>query len=248
MAKPKERQFKASKAAENEFARSLRKIARHSGHLVEAHADGARIRDSEELKKALENYSKLIDPWARRQAAKMLEKISRTNRSAFTKANKQLGKLLRTQVAQSDVGMVAAALMNEQVELIKSIPIKAALRAQKLSMAAVYEGKRADDVAKELARSGEVSEADADRIARTEVARANSSIIQARAQAVGSKQYIWRNSGDESVRDSHRVLRGKKLDGMIFDWDNPPTLDDGTRGHPGTFPNCRCYPEPYFGD
>jgi uncharacterized protein with gpF-like domain len=66
--------------------------------------------------------------------------------------------------------------------------------------------------------------------------------------AVGSGQYRWHNSGDGNVRESHLKLKGKKLQGMIFSWDAPPTLDDGMTGHPGTFPNCRCFAEPIFSD
>jgi SPP1 gp7 family putative phage head morphogenesis protein len=136
--------------------------------------------------------------------------------------------------------------MQEQIDLIKAIPLRAAERAQKLAQEAIYNGTRASEVAAELARSGTVSQNDAERIARTEVARANSVITQTRAQAAGSRQYIWRNSGDASVREAHMFRKGKKLDGQVFSWDEPPTLDDGTVGHPGTFPNCRCYPEPFF--
>jgi uncharacterized protein with gpF-like domain len=66
--------------------------------------------------------------------------------------------------------------------------------------------------------------------------------------AVGSNQYRWHNSGDGAVRHSHKIYKGKKLQGMIFSWDAPPTLDDGMTGHPGTFPRCRCFAEPVFGD
>lgn len=240
--------FAASRSAENAFARALRKVARFSGHVVEAHVDGVTIRDPAQLEATLRHYSKVLEPWARRQAAKMLEKVARANKTSFTKNSKLIGKLIRSQVAEGPAGRVAVKLMAEQVALIQSIPIRAAERAQKLSIEAVYSGRRADEVAEELRRSGQVSESDAERIARTEVARANSALTEARATAVGSRQYVWRNSGDESVRHSHSRYRGRKLDGLVFDWDSPPTLDDGTTGHPGTFPNCRCHPEPRFSD
>jgi SPP1 gp7 family putative phage head morphogenesis protein len=238
--------FKPSISAETQFARALRWVAKVSGHIVEAHTDGVKIRQPEEMKRALHAYSQLIDPWARRQANKMLVAVAKSNSRAYRRRSKEIGKLLKANVAEREVGETAAKLMTEQVELIKSIPLKAGQRAQELSMRAVYEGKRADQVAEELAASGKVSESDAMLIARTEVARANASITQARAEAAGSLQYRWRNSGDESVREAHKRYKGRKLDGQIFSWDSPPTLDDGTTGHPGTFPNCRCYPEPVF--
>lgn len=246
MAEKPGQSFRASRAAESAFARALRRVARVSGHIVEAHVDGHKIRNTAEMKKALEDYSKLIGPWARRQSERMLSKVKSKSKSAFTKRSKAIGKELRENVMESDVGLTAALLVREQVGLIQSIPLRAAERAQTLALEAFSNGTRASEVAAELSRSGKVSESQAMTIARTEVARANASINQARAVAVGSKVYRWRNSGDESVRHSHKFLHGKKLDGMIFSWASPPTLDDGMTGHPGTFPNCRCYAEPIF--
>ena len=244
--KGRDKEFYANKNAEREFALALRRVARQSAHIVEMHTDKHRLYQEGEMMRRLRDYADQLDPWARRQAAKMLERVGQKNKKAWEKNSKEMGKILRSTVAQSDVGRKAASLMQEQVELIKSLPTRAGERAQKLAMEAMYNGSRASEIAKELARSGKVSESDADRIARTEVARANSKLTQARAQAAGSTQYIWRNSQDAAVRDSHRIRDGKKLDGQVFDWASPPTLDDGTTGHPGTFPNCRCYPEPFF--
>jgi SPP1 gp7 family putative phage head morphogenesis protein len=238
--------FKPNASAEAQFARALRKVASVAGHVVEMHVDGVTIRDEKNMVKVLAEYSERLDPWARRQAAKMLERVAKKNKSAWKSRSKEIHAVMQTTVAKAAAGKKAAELMAEQVDLIKSIPLRAAERAQKLSQEAIYNGTRASEIAKELARSPDVSEADAERIARTEVARSNSIITQVRAQAAGSTQYVWRNSGDAAVRHSHKFYKGKKLDGMVFSWDKPPTLDDGTTGHPGTFPNCRCYPEPFF--
>ena len=156
-------------------------------------------------------------------------------------------------MADREVGMTAASLLFEQVDLIKSLPLEAGLRAQKISYEAALAGRRAtpdEDVIRqleeEMGMSTEVATTRAMLIARTETARSNAYINQSRAQAVGSRQYRWHNSGDGAVRDSHKWYQGKRLQGMIFSWDNPPTLDDGMTGHPGTFPNCRCFAEPVF--
>ncbi len=153
------------------------------------------------------------------------------------------------------MGGVAARLLLEQVALIKSIPIEAGERAQKIAYEAVLQGTRAEanedtiaELQKQLGLSTEVAISRAQLIAVTETARANASINQARAQAVGSGQYRWHNSGDEAVRHAHKFYKGKRLQGRIFSWDDPPTLDDGTKGHPGTFPRCRCFAEPVFDD
>jgi SPP1 gp7 family putative phage head morphogenesis protein len=80
-------------------------------------------------------------------------------------------------------------------------------------------------------------------IGRTEVAKASSAIVQARAQYIGSDSYIWRSVQDADVRRMHRLLNG-----TVHRWDDPPIAEDpiskGIRHHPGEFPNCRCYAEP----
>lgn len=244
--------FKANQAAENEFARALKKVARHSGHIVEAHVHGATIHGEREMLDALHAYSKLIDPWARRQSAKLLERVAKSNKTAYQKAaNAKLQKknateiklLLNDNVTKSAVGDVAAILMQEQVELIKSIPMDAGLRAQKLAMKALLEGARADEVAKELKDSTGVSESKAALIARTETARANASLTEARASSVGATWYIWRTTMDGAEREAHAKMNGKPVE-----YSKPPKLDDGTTGHAGTFPNCRCYQDVQFDD
>jgi SPP1 gp7 family putative phage head morphogenesis protein len=237
----KQKQFKPSSAAENAFARALRKVAKYSGHIVEAHVDGAKLHYPKEMQAALKAYSELIDPWARRQAAKMLEQVSKANKRAYNQKSKLVGKLVQTNIADEHVGQVAAALMHEQVGLIKSIPVRAGERAQKLALEAVYNGTRASEVAEELKRSTKVSESQAMLIARTEVARSNAAITEARATAVGSQAYIWRTTMDGAERESHRKMNGK-----VVRYDSPPELSDKTVGHAGTFPNCRCYQDVLF--
>ena len=247
--------FKPSAAAERAFYKALKKVAQNSGHIVDAHVDGAKLVDEAALNKALKNYADLITPWARRQSAKLLDQVQKSNKRAYQNKSKAIGAALDLNVAQSEVGAVALKLLNEQVELIRSIPLEAGLRAQKIAYEAALTGTRAtpnqDTIAelqKQLGLSTEVAISRAQLIAVTETARANASINQARAMAVGSSQYRWHNSQDGAVRHSHKVYKGKPLQGRVFSWDEPPTLDDGMTGHPGTFPRCRCFAEPTFDD
>lgn len=247
--------FKPSPSAEREFAKSLKKIARASAHVVEQHVgpDGVSLFDTPEMNRLLEQYSKKIGPWARTQSAKMLAQVQKSNKRAYQNKSKALSTAITLEADDSHIGIIARALLEEQVALIKSIPIEAGRRAQEIALKNILSGTRArpdeDTVAqlqKEMGMSEEVAINRAKLIARTETARANAAINQVRAMSVGSGQYRWHNSGDASVRHSHKTLRGKRLQGMIFSWDDPPTLDDGMTGHPGTFPNCRCFAEPVF--
>jgi SPP1 gp7 family putative phage head morphogenesis protein len=240
----KQSHFKPSQAAETKFNRALRKVAKHSAHIVEMHMGGIDTPAGfSRMTKALEEYSSLIDPWARRQASKMLEQVAKANKRAYNKKSKVVGVELNLGVAHQSTGEVAAALMHEQVALIKSIPLEAGYRAQKLAQEAFFKGTRASEIAKSLQDTTSVTEARATLIARTEVARSNASFTQARAQAVGSDSYIWRTTMDGAERPSHRKMNGKTVL-----YARPPTLSDGTTGHAGTFPNCRCYQDVQFSD
>ena len=245
--------FKPSSSAEKQFYRQLKKVAQASGHIIEHHTNGAKLENPKQMQEELERYSKKLGPWAARQSAKMLQQVKNSNKRAYQQKSKLLGVALKNQLADEGIELMALNLMHEQVHLIKSIPLEAGERAQKIAYEAVVSGTRAEantdtikQLEKELGLSTEVATSRALLIARTETARSNAAINQARAMSVGSNQYRWHNSGDAAVRDSHKVYKGKKLQGMIFSWDKPPTLSDGMTGHPGTFPNCRCFAEPVF--
>lgn len=247
--------FKPSKAATSQFYRQLRKVAEASGHIVERHADGAKLIDEKAMQKELKNYSEQLAPWATRQAARMLQTVQKSNKRAYREKSKAIAKAVSYEVPEAEKVMTAASMLFEQVDLIKSIPLEAGLRAQKIALEAALEGSRAqanEDTIRELEQqmgfSTKVAKTRAMLIARTETARANASINQVRATSVGSKYYRWHNSGDEAVRHSHRIYKGRPIQGRIFSWDEPPTLSDGMTGHPGTFPNCRCFAEPIFDD
>lgn len=248
--------FKPSVAAEREFYKALRRVAQVSGHIVDSFTEGKlKVWHEKQMQVALEDYSKLIEPWAARQSEKLLQSVLSSNKRAYTMKSKAMGRALNLGVAEQAVGARARFLLREQVGLIKSIPIEAGVRAQKIAYQAVLAGTRAEvnsdtlvELQKQLGLSTEVAISRAYTISRTETARANAAFNQARAQSVGSGQYRWHNSGDGAVRHSHLIYLGRPLQGRIFSWASPPTLSDGMTGHPGTFPNCRCFAEPIFGD
>lgn len=244
--KQEKNKFKASSNAEREFYKQLKKVAKISGGIIDKHVDGASIKDNMAMVKALKAYSEEIGPWAIRQSEKLLDQVSRSNKRAYQNKSKNMGKLLDAHVASSEMGKTAMALLNEQVVLIKSIPLEAGLRAQDIAARNFFEGTRAspdkaiiDQLVNEMGMTTEVATNRAKLIARTETTRANSSFVQARAIAIQSPGYIWRSSFSPNSRPSHT-----EMDGQFVRWDSPPLLSDGTRGHAGTFPNCLCYQDP----
>jgi SPP1 gp7 family putative phage head morphogenesis protein len=227
--------FARVKRAEASYARALRRIARHVGELVRGLAPSEGAATAEE---ALRQYADMLGPWARAAAARMLADVARRDELAWAGMAQGMARALRNELRQAPTGHLLQALMAEQVTLITSIPREAADRVHELALEGLTTSARASEVAKEIMRSGDVARSRANLIARTETSRAASTLVQARAEHVGSVGYIWRTARDSDVRPSHR-----KMEGRFVDWNNPPMLDN-LRGHAGALPNCRCYSDP----
>ncbi len=235
--------FGKARRAEAAFSRQLRAIARHVGHIVDTFAPRGIVGEHlHAMTAALEKYAELLGPWAKVVSQRMLTEVAHKDEFAWHERGKQIGRLLKQEIANAPTGEIMRTLMGEQVSLIQSLPREAALRVHKLTMEAQLSGTRAESVAQEIMRSGTVTESRACLIARTEVGRTATNLVQARAQFIGSEAYIWRTVGDADVRSSHKHMNGK-----VVRWDEPPTLDNLT-GHAGALPNCRCFPEPIIPD
>jgi uncharacterized protein with gpF-like domain len=75
-------------------------------------------------------------------------------------------------------------------------------------------------------------------LARTETSKISAAATEARCRDLDISAYIWRCAFLPTSRDSH-----EEMEGMIVDYDNPPTLD-GLTGHAGELPNCYCWENP----
>ncbi len=193
--------------------------------------------------RALYAYSDLLEPWARSVGNYMIHDVSRRDLSSWRAHSREIGESLRKELKSAPTGIVVRGLLDEQVDLIKSLPRKAAERVHRLVQEAQVTGQRADVVAGKILETGKVTESHAMLIARTEVARSATALMRARAENAGSEGYIWRTSHDGDVRKSHAEMEGKYVR-----WGTAPTLSDGTVTHAGAIYNCRCYPEPVLPD
>jgi SPP1 gp7 family putative phage head morphogenesis protein len=220
------------------YAAQLRKVARQIGQLIKGFPPGE-PDTVPTIRQMLAKYAEALRPWAVQAAAQMLTDVNHRDEQAWSEMAKEMSVGLRREIHRAPTGQHLQALLAEQVDLITSLPTEAAQRVHELTIAGLEDSTRASEIAKEILRSGEVSESRATLIARTEVARTASTLTQARAQHIGSEGYIWRTSGDSDVRESHKAMNGK-----FVRWDSPPTLSDGTTTHAGQIYNCRCYPDP----
>lgn len=224
------------------YNRQLRKVARHVGDII-----GAFPPNDPEIvpliRRTLDDYSEAITGWAMSTATTMLAAVSKQEKSAWQSRSNEMALWLKREIETAPTGEILRQLLAEQVALIKSLPTDAGQRVHDLTIAGLENSTRAKEIAKEIARSGEVTTSRATLIARTEVARTASKLTEARAMYIGSDGYIWRTSNDSDVRESHRQMNGK-----FVRWDTPPVLSDGTVTHAGQIYNCRCYPEPVIPD
>lgn len=240
-ARSQEELFTRARQVERKYAVALRKIARHCGDIIRgfAPADPAVLPP---LNAMLNRYADILTPWANSMANYMLREVNHWDERAWRIHSKNLSLAVRQEVDRTDVGVVFRRLQQEQVDLIRSIPLTAAQRVHKLTEEAMIGGERAASIIQEIVRSGHVAQSHASLIAITEVGRATTSFTQARATHLGSTHYRWRTAKDRRVRAEHQRLEGK-----VCAWDDPPIAGaKGERAHPGSIYRCRCWPEVIF--
>jgi len=233
--------------SERWYYRQLMKLVRH----IQALAAGTEPADADALVETLRRYSETLRPWAHRIAARMVGEIEQRERNVSLRevetASEKLQSTrmyagLRRELREQPSGVLYRQLMQEQVELIASLPREVAERVQKIASESAFAGATRKEVITAIQEAAGSTRARARLIARTETSRAFATLTEARARSAGSTQYIWRTINDPSVRETHQ-----KLNGRVFSWDDPPVAElDGTRHHPGRFPNCRCTAQPLY--
>ncbi|MDY6450700.1 phage head morphogenesis protein [Acinetobacter faecalis] len=229
-----------ARKVEKKYGRQLRQIASYVDSIIK----GFDVTDetvSPSIVTALRKYAESLDIWAKNASSKIIMDIALRDERTWLEYSKDMSVGIRKEIRETDIGMIVQQEVERQVGLIKSLPLEAAQRVQDLSIRAIIEGGRADEISGLIMATGQVTKVRADTIARTEVSRASTIFTKARAESLGSEGYIWRSAEDADVRDRHRELNGK-----FFKWDEPPIADEksGIRAHAGCIWNCRCYPEP----
>lgn len=233
-----------ARLAESSYNTRLRQVAKQIDNIVKGLAPDGEVKDVDKMVAMLSNYAEILTPWAKSVAGHMIADVARRNGRMWRSLSDDIGRALAVEIQHAPTGMLYSALMDEQVGLIKSLPLEAAKRIHDITGSALVSGRRAEDIAKEILATGKVSEARARTIARTEVSRTAANFTEARARFAGSEGYIWRSSGDGDVRPTHRAMNGKHVR-----WDQPPKTDKGLDPyHAGCGPNCRCFAEPVLPD
>jgi len=237
---PEKANFKRSRKVERGYVDRLRQLARHIDNLVRGVYDPEKPETARTLESLLRQYAETAAPWAQAVGARMVAEVAARDETTWMEVSRKMGRALRKEIETAPTGAMMRQRLEDQVDLITSIPREAADRVRKLTTEGIVQGTRPAEIAKEIMRTGEVSESRAMLIARTEVSRTATELTRARAEHVGSPGYWWRTSGDSDVREDHRILNGE-----FIRWDSPPIADrrSGARAHAGCIYRCRCWPD-----
>jgi hypothetical protein len=228
--------FLRARAAQDLYARQLKGVARQIDLLVKGLAPQGDInlRDIPAMRDILRRYSETLRPWATSVTARMHAEISQRDLKAWTDLGRTIGREIRKQVEEAVPGMELRNAMEQQVELITTLPLNAAKRVHEYAQKLYARSGRADELKAEILRTGKVSAGEAKRIAFTQVSRTSSLLTETRAKHIGSPGYFWRTAKDRDVRPMHKALEGK-----FIEWGNPPIAgSNGARAHAGQIYFC----------
>lgn len=196
---------------------------------------------SDRIASGIESMSKQfggIQQTANRLAQLAIQRAKEETDERFVASVKQaIGIDVAPVLTEGPVAEDIARLTYYNVNLIKSIPEQYLDKVANSVYSNTGKGMRYEDIISDIQRIGDITESRAKLIARDQTSKMNAAVTESRQSSLGIKQYTWRTSGDERVRDSHAAN-----DGQVFSWDDPPE----DTGHPGQDINCRCTAEPYI--
>ena len=174
--------------------------------------------------------------------------------------NKEWQKILKKTVG---VGLVTAEpALRDQLRLFVQTNANLITKLQADKIAEIQgviergfaQGLRHTEVAKQVMEKAQTTVNRARLIARDQVSKLNGRLTQMRQQEAGISMYIWRDSDDTRVRESHAAM-----DGKLCRWDDASVYSDdggktwkarsgigGVELHPGQDILCRCFAEPFI--
>lgn len=190
-----------------------------------------------------------ISSFAERLAQGFLSRLDRNSaRSMSSNIKNATGVDLAGQINSSDIDQLLNVKIAENVALITSVKNEYVEDIGKIVRDNILNGERSTRLITEIKERGQVTEARAKLIARTETSKVNAQLGRLRAEALGSKTYVWSTVIDERTRTDHVVM-----DGKLCRFDDPTVYsdDDGKTWKPrsqiggveilaGDIYNCRC--------
>lgn len=229
---------------ERRYFNALRKVAKEIAKILRGSLTSVTKSDAIKATDLLKKYSKSVEQWATKTTATMLYNVDKDNRKAWEKQAAKMSAELRQELSKPAQTEWMQKYMDDNVTLIKSMPLEAAKGVHKLVRENQAKGLRSSELIEEIMRIGNIQENRARMIARTETSRYSTALTKMRATSIGSDWYVWKTVGDFRTRQSH-----KKMKGVIVNWNDPPSPEKlfGEKAygeyHAGETFNCRCYPQ-----
>ena len=116
-----------------------------------------------------------------------------------------------------------------------------------------YSGSSNTSIAKQIQEAYGIERRHAQFIARDQMAKLNGEITRQQQEDAGVKEYIWSDSGDVRVRDSHKIMHNKRCkwsDPTVYYDEHAKAWVDRTsemvKLHPMQDYQCRCCALPVF--
>lgn len=188
------------------------------------------IRHAGSMKNAIQIASEMVRLLDTNDREKVLHQL-----------NSKIGVDLPAMFAKEGIEPIVKANIAKNATLIKSIPEEFVKNIESIIYSGVTTGATYKSIEEQIKGTEGIRSVFGkldDRIkliARNEVSSINGQINKTRMQNIGVTKFEWVTAGDERVRDSHA-----RLNGQVFDWNNPPTNERGEKIIPGQDFNCRC--------
>ena len=235
---------------ETRFATSLDKLLHSIEQAVTAAATPQDVINLLTRYSQSPEYKAWCDTLALTVTTQVNKGVSATWRQAAQKAGR--GSEIYSRILldlKSPTGGVFSLKLRENADLIKTFPTDLASSLNAYIAQQTNVGRRSGDILTDLLkRYPDEAKSRLHLIARTEVSKTQTALVQSRAQSLGLHWYVWQTSEDARVRNSHAHMQG-----VLVKWSDPPNpeaLDPKGKEkpygkyHAGDTFNCRCYPEP----
>ncbi len=199
------------------------------------------------LREKIEKSSLFKDVF--KSMANVFSRVDRKITSNITRVFKKQKFPIPIEVLKVDSQALQSAV-SKNVALIQALQDGQVTALENAIMDAVKGGSKFSVVIEEVEKQSNRGRAEAEMVARDQVAKTYASINEERSQAVGFPGYLWQatggKQGDGKTRDTHAALHD-----TFHLWADPPTIQgEGATPsralHPGEDFNCRCIAVPAF--
>lgn len=203
------------------------------------------------IENVLQSYlssARFLSEFATNLAKSMVTHLAVQNANSWREAARQGGKgrliyqMLRNEMRQPKMRDRLTFLIQSNAQFISTVPQRVAEHAVHHVQQEQMAGRRSESILHDLTPYMQnLQTFEVRRIARTEVAKADTAITRTRAESIGLNWYRWVTAHDARVRTSHR-----NMNDVLINWDDPPSpealVHEKNVGHyhAGNIYNCRC--------